>query len=523
MVRARYAMPAGHGEVLTEPPYELWAERAETNASAVLGWRFTVGDMPALALRRLARRESMAEAGAYSRRMGIEGAAASIEPGLLVVTGHQPELYHPGVWVKNFLLQRFADETGAAALDLVVDTDSFERVELRTPCMRPAIGRCTTVLATAGEGGCFACSPVPSRAEAETFCESGSEALSTLPAPALERHFRSFCDALYEALEHADDLGQALTGARRRFESSTRTDYLELGVSRQAHTSAFRRFAASLVLDAERFGEVFNAELHAYQIRTGARSKVQPFPDLDMDERAVELPFWVLFGGRRHSARVTKGVQRMLLADGEAVCTLPPDTDGVMSALDAAGALLVPRAVTLTLFNRMFVADLFIHGVGGGRYDRVTDAVVRSYFGVEPPAFTVASMTLHLPLGAHVVTDEEIAALEQRLQRLKHNPDQLLDEVEFDDAKERLEAERLVAEKGALVIDIAEKGVDKKATGGRIRAVNARLFEMMAPVVVDTQQRLEAAKEQRETAAILSDRTYPYCLWNPLEVMDKVR
>jgi hypothetical protein len=509
--------------VLTEPEYRQWHARAIENASAAAGWDFAIGGVSARALRRLARRESVAEAGAYSHRMGIQVAEVPIEPELLVVTGHQPELYHPGVWVKDFLLQRFADETGAAALDLVVDTDSFDRVELRTPCMRPSVGRCTSVLATSDAQECFACSRVPSRDEVDDFCAAGSEALATLPAPALGRHFTAFCSALSDSLEHADDLGQAMTGARRRFESPAGTDYLELGVSRQARTSAFRRFAAALVSDAERFAGVFNTELAGFRARTGTRSNVQPFPDLVVDETTVELPFWVVSGGMRRPARVTRGEAQTLLVNGEEVCDLPQDVEGVMASLEQADALLVPRALTLTMFNRMFVADLFIHGVGGGRYDRVTDAVVRAYFGVEAPSFAVASMTLYLPLGAHVISEEEIAALEQRLNRLEHNPDQLLDEVEFEDAGERIEAQRLVAEKCMLVTDIARDGADKKAIGERIRAVNARLGTIMSPVVLETSERLDAARAQRETSQVLSDRTYPYCLWSPLEVMDKVR
>ena len=51
-----------------------------------------------------------------------------------MATGHQPELYHPGVWIKDFLLQRLAEETGATALDVVVDSDGFETVAVTSPC-----------------------------------------------------------------------------------------------------------------------------------------------------------------------------------------------------------------------------------------------------------------------------------------------------------------------------------------------------------------------------------------------------
>jgi len=56
-----------------------------------------------------------------------------------------------------------------------------------------------------------------------------------------------------------------------------------------------------------------------------------------------------------------------------------------------------PRALTLTLFARLILGDFFIHGIGGGKYDEVTDQIIRDYFGIDPPAFQVVSGTLHLP------------------------------------------------------------------------------------------------------------------------------
>ena len=36
----------------------------------------------------------------------------------------------------------------------------------------------------------------------------------------------------------------------------------------------------------------------------------------------------------------------------------------------------------LTLWARLLLCDLFIHGIGGAQYDRVTDLIVENYFGV---------------------------------------------------------------------------------------------------------------------------------------------
>jgi hypothetical protein len=149
--------------------------------------------------------------------------------------------------------------------------------------------------------------------------------------------------------------------------------------------------------------------------------------------------------------------------------------------------------------------------------------VTARFFAIEPPRYVVASMTLHLPLGAHAVTDAEVAAAEQRLHVLKHNPDQLLGEVEFDFPEERRAATELAARKRALTAEIGEVDADRKRLGAEIRAVNAELTALLNPLAEQMCVEAERLKAQRDTAAVLSDRTYPFCLWDPLEVADKVR
>ncbi|MFN9917551.1 MAG: hypothetical protein ACK53L_33510, partial [Pirellulaceae bacterium] len=41
----------------------------------------------------------------------------------LILSGHQPELFHPGVWFKNFLLSSLAARHQAVALNIQVDHD----------------------------------------------------------------------------------------------------------------------------------------------------------------------------------------------------------------------------------------------------------------------------------------------------------------------------------------------------------------------------------------------------------------
>jgi len=521
VARARTTTPAGHGELLTTPAYDDWAERTRANAAATTTWDFSLCGVHVRELRALARREAVERAREFSSRLGVPVAEVADAPDLIVVTGHQPELYHPGIWVKDFLLQRLAGETGAAAIDLVVDSDGFDNLEIHSPCLKPDVHVCRAYLAVGTTDGCFACTPVPPAHDIDQFCEAGAEHLATLPAPALGHHFADFCTHLRGAASDASDIAELVTFARRRFEAPAGTDYLELPVTSLARSRAFATLLAHVALDGVAFAAAYNGALADYRERTGTRSAAQPFPDLAIEGDLVELPFWHLGPGRRTAwARV--GEAPALLVDGAVLCELG-DPAGAPDAVLASALVPAPKALMLTLFTRLLVADYFIHGVGGGRYDQVTDDVVRRWLGMEPPSFSVASLTMYLPLGARVVSDAEVDALSMALNRLKHNPDQMLDSVEFDTLTERGTLQALADEKARLVAEIAAPGADKKSLGGRIREVNEEMASLLEPYERQLREELDELQQLQQASEILTDRTYPFCFWSPVEVADKAR
>jgi hypothetical protein len=521
MARAKTVTPAGHGEVLTSPDYEGWSALARANALGAHAWTFEVCGVPASVLRGSARREAIERAREFSARLGVPVREVPDEPELIVVTGHQPELYHPGIWIKDFLLQRLADEIGAAAIDLVVDSDGFDAVEVHSPCFKPEVRVCRAYLAVGTTDGCYASAPVPSAHDLEQFREAGAEQLSTLSAPALGHHFATFCEKLDEAAGDAANLAELVTFARRRYEAPAGTDYMGLPVTSMARSRAFATVLAHIARDATGFAGAYNAALADFRDRTGTRNPAQPFPDLRFEGDLVELPVWHLAGGRT-TVWARTGAVPALVVDGETICKLP-DCASAPEVLLASALVPAPKALMLTLFCRLFVADLFIHGVGGGRYDQVTDDVIRRYFGVEPLAFAVASMTMYLPLGARVVTNEDVEAASMALNRMRHNPDQALDQVEFDSSDERSRAQRVADEKARLVAAIASPDADKKTLGRRIREINEELGDLMAPYSRVLQEELDELLRMQEASEILTDRTYPFCFWSPSEVADKAR
>ena len=524
MVRTRPVLPAGHGELLAEPPYEHWEHLIALNARARREWGCAVAGMPAEEFVRAARSDAIAAAQAFSARLGVPVRDPAGVQESTVMTGHQPELYHPGIWVKDFLLDRIAQQAGATGIDLVVDSDGFDVISLTAPCMAPVVRRCEQYLAVGGTETCFACSPVPAPGELATFCSAGDEMLSTLKAPSVKRHFDEFCGCLKSAAEDATNLAELVTFARRRYEASASTGYLELPVSMLVRTPSYARFLAHVLLNAEAFASDYNAELAEFRTVTKVRSPAQPFPDLSVENAGIELPFWHLAQGRRRSVwalRTEGGVH--VAADGQIVARLPVDPESAVAALVASGEMFAPKALALTLYSRLFLSDLFIHGVGGARYDRVTDGVARRFFGVEAPRFAVASLTVYLPLGSHLVSEEEVAAATERVNRFEHNPDALLGEIDFDSEGERALAMRLADEKAKLVRAIAAPDADKKALGARIRELNAELRALLDAVGQQIEEERDRLASEREAGEILTDRTYPFCLWSPEDIADKVR
>ena len=43
------------------------------------------------------------------------------------------------------------------------------------------------------------------------------------------------------------------------------------------------------------------------------------------------------------------------------------------------------------MYARVVLGDLFLHGIGGGKYDELTDAIVGRFLGVAPPEFAVVT------------------------------------------------------------------------------------------------------------------------------------
>src|SRR5207249_2187885 len=73
------------------------------------------------------------------------------------------------------------------------------------------------------------------------------------------------------------------------------------------------------------------------------------------------------------------------------------------------------------------VPDLIIHGIGGAKYDELTDEIMRRFYGLEAPEYLVLSATLWLPLPAFPVGLDLCKRLARELRDVHYNPQRHLD------------------------------------------------------------------------------------------------
>ncbi len=139
------------------------------------------------------------------------------------------------------------------------------------------------------------------------------------------------------------------------------------------------------------------------------------------------------------------------------------------------------------MFARLLLSDLFLHGIGGAKYDALGDEIVRGFFKIEPPDFLTLSMTQWLDLGTdRAATPERLHALEHALRDLSFNPDRHLPDPTAPEAHAWVKAKR-----GAIAGPVGTRH-ERSARRGTIRSCN----EALQPLVHAERERLERERAQ---------------------------
>lgn len=492
---AKLVTPPGDGEVLVAPEPGACVEAILRNSEALATCGVEIAGTPLSHWRRTTR----------DRFLGVTD-----QP--IVVTGHQPAFIHPGVWAKHVVAQSLARALDGHAVNLVVDNDAPADTTLVVPTVEcENVGLARVPFASLPAGHAYEQIVRHDVEIAERFRKRLEEVLQdryqTTQLPAF---FAGF-----QAAEGAEDWVDQAVAGRRGIEAQFGVELVDRRVSR----FCWEPLLLELISNARRFSNAYNDALRQYRSRYRVRGHQRPIPDLAIEGNRIEIPVWAYRRGEaRRRVYVSCGETTVRLdAEGELItefgcdvigdCTRWPIQPGTET-----GWMLRPRALTLTLWARLFLGDLFIHGIGGAKYDRITDLLISGYFGIKPPKMACVSASLWLDLPRKNMTIEQIREQRRILRDLRWNPQRYALEGTDIGALTR-QRDEAIARSRRLRGGSRSQRTERKDVFDRIRRLNSVMQGIVSVGVEGTGAGLDRAVRQFRRDEIARGREFFFGLF----------
>ncbi len=296
MTARRLRAPATDGGLLAEPPLVMAAHEAVSNAARLSAWEYDFQGRPASWLRSQTRREIVELAHAFLGRHGFDvstdgpGSPSGADP-ILIVTGHQPELFHPGVWVKNFAASALGRSCGGLALNLIVDNDIPKSASIRVPRVQGGRIGAVAVDFDRWQG------EIPYEdwkvLDESTFATFGDRAREALAGAVADPLLDDYWPRVLRRRGEAETVGLRFALARREVEESWGVSNLELPLGTLCQSEGFLWFASHLIAQLPRYQQVHNTCLAEYRAAHHIRSRHHPVAALARADDWLEAPFWV--------------------------------------------------------------------------------------------------------------------------------------------------------------------------------------------------------------------------------------
>jgi len=498
----RLQTPPGDGDILVEPSPETMAQWAIENHKALAREAVEIFGRPL-----------------YEWRAETRRALAGDADRPVIVLGHQPEFLHAGVWSKHVVAYRLAKAMGGAAVNLIVDNDAPRTTALSVPIVEDDIARIELIPTTEARAG-YAYEQIDAMST-EQIDKLSSAVKETLGV----RFGRSCMEAYLAAVRAAATISEATGGGwveqhvagRRAIE---RMFHIEL-VEHRVSEVAFTPLLVDVLHNAGRFHASYNKALASYRDAEAIRGSLHPIPDLARRDDTVELPYWVY---RRCEVRrrlfVRADVSMVhLFADRDEIGVVRAaelrNGDDLRSRLEVLGDWRIrPRALTLTLWARLILADLFIHGIGGAKYDRITDRIIQDYFGMTPPKMACVSATLLLDLPSSGRDGEDVRAIEQMLRDIRFNPQRHFDpgDAGVESLRQRVQA---IEESQRLQKERPDDRKARRVAFRRIHSLNQALLNTRPQTVDALLRRRKQSIDAAERDRIVRRREYFFGLHTP--------
>lgn len=608
-------VPKNNKEVFIDPPISSIPDLVQENRRKIRGYRFEINTVPFQVLRDKIRNELLHRAVKYTgkikslfRNDGSElplhtqntvlqdvswqinhgrilrkGSVLdydSIKNMPIIQTGHEPVLYHPGIWIKNHLIQHLSEKLNGIGINMIVDNDacnmgfmyvpvfftepaaiqkvsfikSKEKVayeEIKFDDLRILLRFKEEVMALLREnidkGLMTHLFQAVTKISSDSFCYTTREYEKTKRGNCCSSFWRKFGEKnipgtrgkmtfenMLVSFERfmgsiterhrrgCVDMVELLTTARSALEEEFSLDNLEVPVSWMCDTEGFYHFLMHILCEADRFAAIYNEKLAEYRTLHKIRSNANPLPDLKITGNLVELPFWVWkAGGQRDKCYLLSDDEFIKVKDGSDILITLRKDDSTLKSISRLKTLMEnqikirPRAITTTMFSRLFFSDIFIHGIGGARYDTITDEIIREFFHVDPPDFVTISATLFLPFNTFDLNHSTLQIMQHGLRDMHYNPERYASLEIQNDA----EFVCKLKEKQRLLDAMSASNKEKRRwCFHQIKELNKSMLNQIHTKFLEKQREIDTIARALAYNEVARFREYPIGIY-PMEIL----
>ena len=259
---------------MIEPPFEHVAELIAENLRLRDGIDYDLQGRSLADVSLLARTELLDAARRWTAAYRNVSAAPADPRGLIFLAGHQPQMFHPGVWFRTFALGELARRHGATAVNLIIDGDTLSDTSLRVPGGTVAELHATPIAFDRPDPNI----PFEERTieDCELFASFGRRAIEQImplvPDPLLTQYW----PLVQARAQHCDNLGACLAQARHQLEGAWGLETLEVPLSWICTGEAFQWFVAHLLARLPKFRADYNDSLREFRRLHRVRSISHP-------------------------------------------------------------------------------------------------------------------------------------------------------------------------------------------------------------------------------------------------------
>ncbi len=511
-----YRAPQANGEVICVPSWDSLQTTVPIARATIESSNVAIMGLSVAELASRARREFLTAARTYVQSY-LSRVPAHEVAGPLVLTGHQPELVHPGVWLKNFAAAKLARSLGGTAISLIIDNDLCRKTTIRVPTGTVEAPQVVDLAFDATQSA----TPYEERLiHDSTIWESFADRASSTLAPLVPNAILS---EWWPTSPTSPNIGLAIAQARHRLESTWGSAGLEVPQSQVCQSDSFRRFALYLLFNAVEVCSAYRDALADYRLAHRVRSAAQPLPDLQQIDDWVETPLWVWSRDVpvRRALFVRQTKLGLVLTDRHGwQGTLPLASEAdvplcvqQLADWERAGIKIRTRALMTTLYARLVLADVFIHGIGGAKYDQVTDQLCKRLFGISLAPFVVLSGTLRLPIEHTTVSTAQLALLKTRRREFQFHPETQINPADYSPPEQEKISELIASKEYWVQSPKTEQNATERHR--RITGANEQLQSWLESRREQTEREIAYLSKQTRVNQLLESREYPFCLFPP--------